>query len=69
MVFKAKNNGHQNLTLSKGISDPPPYLGNIPKKTFFYCFTKFKAQLEKGADGADTSLLFFRLAVLSFWPV
>ena len=26
LVFKAKNNGHQNLTLSKGISDPHPLI-------------------------------------------
>ena len=37
----AKNNGHQNFTLSLGIPTPPPYVGIIPKKTdFFYCFPK-----------------------------
>ena len=35
----AKNNGHQNFTKSLGLSTPPPYLGNIPKKEqFFYLF-------------------------------
>ena len=37
--FMAKNNGHQNFTKSLGLSTPPPYLGNIPKKEqFFYLF-------------------------------
>ena len=38
-VFKTKNNGHQNFTLSLGIPDPPFFLGNIPKNyQFFQCF-------------------------------
>ena len=37
MNFIAKNNGHQNFTLSLGILDPPPpFLENIPEKYPFF---------------------------------
>ena len=57
---------YQHQTLSKGVVR---YLTTLKLYMFFYwgCPTATPAEMEKRADAADASVLFFSLAVLICW--